>query len=298
MAELHFTDELGLEGWAGPEADEEAGREARPRGTWTVPVFLWHLDSDEMVLLDRKDQAVSFPDMVIAVQTRAGPGTADFACNGEHVPIRPDDPSRAAVAAVLQTAWAVAPTHVHFSGKSNKSETSYVWSAAPTPFGPFYSGPAGRVGFALADAARRNLVYAALQASLAPARESLAGFALLGKRLDDVLHPEEAAHWTRRWNLMKFKMQRVATYLSLLNFDTALYYAASLRHDAHALQSAIKGAAHVGVHSYIGCVHDERPSVLSFLVYCFGGLSLVIMTYLAAHGFLSSRRKHDFSKKL
>jgi len=31
------------------------------------------------------------------------------------------------------------------------------------------------------------------------------------------------------------------------------------------------------VHSYVGCVHDEKPSILHFLVYVFSGLALLIM---------------------
>jgi hypothetical protein len=43
--------------------------------------------------------------------------------------------------------------------------------------------------------------------------------------MEDVLLPAEHLHFLRRWNVLKFKIRRTSTYLSLLNFNTALFYA-------------------------------------------------------------------------
>ena len=48
--------------------------------------------------------------MVLAVQTRAPPGTADYACNGRSVPLLPADPARPVVAALMQVGPGVAPS--------------------------------------------------------------------------------------------------------------------------------------------------------------------------------------------
>jgi hypothetical protein len=53
------------------------------------------------------------------------------------------------------------------------------------------------------------------------------------------------------------QMSRTATYLSLLNFNTALFYARSMRHDVKAIRNAVLRAGQF-VHSYVGCLHDEK----------------------------------------
>ena len=183
---------------------------------------------------------------------------------------------------IPQTVWGVAPTHDHFSGKTNKSETSYLWSTAKTPFGPF--SPSAGLTFAVIDAARRNMVYSALNASiaevgscvpaLAPPCPSLTRgeqvsrvmqqYAKFGKHIEEVLLPGEHTHFVRRWNVLRFKMSRTGTYLSLLNFNTALFYARSMRHDVKAIQNAVLRAGQF-VHSYVGCLHDEKVRFSSLL---------------------------------
>jgi len=92
-------------------------------------------------------------------------------------------------------------------------------------------------------------------------------------------------------------MSRTGTYLSLLNFNTALFYARSMRHDVQAIQNAVLRAGQF-VHSYVGCLHDEKPSVLHFLVYLFAGGALLIMAYVLLHTVLQQRRKTAYKKKL
>jgi len=116
-------------------------------------------------LLDRFHQAVSFPEMVLALQTKSGAATLDYSCSDEMVTLDAADATRPMLGALLQTGWGVAPTHEHFSGKKQSAEVNFVWSAANTPFGPFSAS--AKLNFAVFDAARRNLVFSALNASLA-----------------------------------------------------------------------------------------------------------------------------------
>ncbi len=46
-----------------------------------------------------------------------------------------------------------------------QTQVNYLWSVAPTPFGPFSNS--ARLTFALIDAARRNIVFSSLNASIA-----------------------------------------------------------------------------------------------------------------------------------
>lgn len=67
-------------------------------------MILWDLEDPTLLLLDRFHQAVSFPEMVLAVQSGAGAATVDFSCNGDMLTIDAGDASRAAFAALLQVA--------------------------------------------------------------------------------------------------------------------------------------------------------------------------------------------------
>jgi membrane-bound inhibitor of C-type lysozyme len=248
-----------------------------------------------LVLLDRFYQAASFPELVLALQTRSGAATVDYSCGDEMVTLDAADASRPMISAVLQTGWGVAPTHEHFSGKKQAAETNFLWSAGSTPFGPFSQST--RLNFAIVDAARRNLVFSALNASIAQVADALEKFSRFGKHMEDVLLPAEHVHFVRRWNVLKFKIRRTSTYLSLLNFDTALFYARSTRHDVRAIRNIVLKAGEF-VHSYVGCLHDEQPSYLKALVYLFSGLALLIMAYVLIHSLLAQRRAANFKKKL
>lgn len=141
------------------------------------------------------------------------------------------------------------------------------------------------------------MVYSALNASIAEVSKVMAQYAKFGKHIEEVLLPGEHMHFVRRWNVLKFKMSRTGTYLSLLNFNTALFYARSMRHDVKAIQNAVLRAGQF-VHSYVGCLHDDKPSTLRFLVYLFAGAALLIMAYVLVHTMLAQRRKTSFKKKL
>mmetsp|Transcript_51485 Transcript_51485/g.122599 ORF Transcript_51485/g.122599 Transcript_51485/m.122599 type:complete len:127 (+) Transcript_51485:14-394(+) len=122
-------------------------------------------------------------------------------------------------------------------------------------------------------------------------------FSHFGKNMEDVLLPGEYVHFVRRWNVLTFKIRRTSTYLSLLNFNTALFYARSLRHDVKAIRNAVLRAGQF-VHTYVGCVHDEESSILKLLIYLFSGAALLIMAYVLVHHLLAYRKKANFKKKM
>ncbi|EKX39432.1 hypothetical protein GUITHDRAFT_114391 [Guillardia theta CCMP2712] len=290
--ELGFAQELGIFGWV---PTQFLDLDSAYREHWTIPIFLFDLQDTALILLDRFHQAVSFPEMVIALQTRSSPATVDFSCADEMITVDPRDATRPMLGALLQTGWGVAPTHEHFSGKKQQAEVNYMWSAAATPFGPFSTSE--KLTFSLVDAARRNLVFSALNFSIAQVSLTLEQFSKFGKNMEDVLLPSEHVHFVRRWNVLKFKILRTSTYLSLLNFNTALFYARSTRHDVKAIRNTVLHAGKF-VHTYIGCLHDEKPSILAFLVYFFAGAALLIMAYVFLHNLLAKRSKAAFKKKL
>ena len=54
-------------------------------------------------LLDRFHQAVSFPEMVLALQTKSGAATLDYSCSDEMVTLDAADATRPMLGALLQT---------------------------------------------------------------------------------------------------------------------------------------------------------------------------------------------------
>ncbi|MGB1604464.1 MAG: hypothetical protein ACPIOQ_67665 [Promethearchaeia archaeon] len=54
-----------------------------------------------LVLLDRFYQAASFPELVLALQTRSGAATVDYSCGDEMVTLDAADASRPMISAVL-----------------------------------------------------------------------------------------------------------------------------------------------------------------------------------------------------
>ena len=90
-----------------------------------LPIFLFDftspllLDEDQpnevnLMLIDRVHQAISFPDMVVAVQINEHSVRSPYQC--EHVPIfiNPRNSTRPIISSFLQTLWGVLPTFVFY----------------------------------------------------------------------------------------------------------------------------------------------------------------------------------------
>ncbi len=87
-----------------------------------IPIFLFHFSSETTVLLDRYYQAVSYNDMVLAVQSNGFPFYSDFmqvhtstadssSCGDTTVLLDPRDVTRPVLSAVLETAWGISPSY-------------------------------------------------------------------------------------------------------------------------------------------------------------------------------------------
>ncbi|KAG2446778.1 hypothetical protein HYH02_008338 [Chlamydomonas schloesseri] len=126
-----------------------------------LPVFVFDLSlRDEPLLLDGALQASAFPDMVIAVASRAQPVRSRFSCG--HMPraVQPEDATRAVLGAVMQSAFGVSHTAQRYSPASGPG-WNYLWALGATPFGPL-SGIT-RLSIPAAAAVGRNLALAELE---------------------------------------------------------------------------------------------------------------------------------------
>lgn len=75
-----------------------------------VPIFLFDFSFTDMMLLDKKYQAVSFPDMVIAIQNEESAVRVPFKCGNEPLIVDGRDVTREILGALVQTLWGVLPT--------------------------------------------------------------------------------------------------------------------------------------------------------------------------------------------
>ena len=91
-----IADEIELD--LGDRVDGNEGNRVR-----VVPVFLFDSVQTEALLLDGSQSAVSFPDMALAVRTRAPSRLTRFQCGDLPVLTEPADVHRSLLGAILTT---------------------------------------------------------------------------------------------------------------------------------------------------------------------------------------------------
>ncbi|KAK8935360.1 hypothetical protein KSP39_PZI013124 [Platanthera zijinensis] len=201
-----------------------------------LPVYVFDMDFSKVILLDRFHQAVAFRDMVVAVRTMSGQSVSDYSCNGRHVITQTRNLDRAIVGSVLQSMWGVAPTHLTWSPAHNNTLADYTWSVGQTPFGPF--SELSSLSFVQKDAARRNVILSSLNYTITSAisvLESMAGHG--GDR--KILKGSRYSEFVVRWNLLIYKLEKIISAVSQLDYDKAIYFTRSSDLDLYALHTVI-----------------------------------------------------------
>ncbi|EHA8590279.1 hypothetical protein COCNU_scaffold016592G000040 [Cocos nucifera] len=251
-----------------------------------LPVYVFDLDYDKLLLLDRYHQAVAFRDMVIAVRTRSSQTVSDYSCNGRHVITQTRNLDRPIVGSILQSMWGISPTHLSWSPEHSSTLVDYTWSVGQTPFGPFAETVS--LSFVQRDAARRNVLLTTLNYSITSAIDVLASMAAHGgdrKLLKKNRHVE----FVQRWNLFKYKLEKVVSALSHLDYEKAVYFLRSSDHDLYAMHTLIYEASQELEASLI-CFKDPPfpwASVSLAAVFVFG----FFYVYSRRHKIFRSKRK-------
>ncbi|KDP45479.1 hypothetical protein JCGZ_09728 [Jatropha curcas] len=205
-----------------------------------LPVYVFDLDYNTLLLLDRYHQSVAFRDMVIAVRTKTTQTVSDYSCNGRHVFTHTRELERSLVGSILQSMWGVSPTHLLWSSRHNNTLVDYTWSVGQTPFGPF--SETSSLSFVQRDAARRNVILTSMNYSITSAidvLESIVGHG--GDR--NLLKQNQHAEFIQRWNLFKYKLDKAVSAMSHFDFEMALYYLRSSDHDLYAIHSLVYHAS-------------------------------------------------------
>lgn len=205
-----------------------------------LPVYVFDLDVNTHLLLDRYHQSVSFKDMVIAARTKVTQTVSDYSCNGRHVFTQTRDLDRPLVGSILQSMWGVSPTHLLWSSRHNNTLVDYTWSVGQTPFGPF--SEISSLSFVQKDAARRNVLLTSLNYSITSALDVLESIMSHGGDRN-LLKLNRYAEFIQRWNLFKYKLDKAVSALSHFDFEMALYYLRSSDHDLYSIHSLVYQAS-------------------------------------------------------
>lgn len=232
-----------------------------------LPVYVFDLDFDKHLLLDRFHQAVAFRDMVIAVRTKISQNPrSDYSCNGYNVVIHTRNLDRPIVGSVLQSMWGIAPTHLAWSLQHNSTLADYTWSVGQTPFGPFSESLS--LSFAQKDAARRNVLLTSLNYTITSTIDILESIASHGGERK-LLKQNRHVEFVQRWNLLKYKLEKVVSAMSQLDFDKALYFLRSSDHDLYAIHTLVYEATQELEASLICFKDPPFPWASAFMAGCF-----------------------------
>nr|POE87691.1 hypothetical protein CFP56_65465 [Quercus suber] len=193
-----------------------------------LPVYVFDLDYNNHLLLDRYHQSVAFKDMVIAVRTRNTQTVSDYTCNGHHMFTQTRSLERPLVGSILQSMWGVSPTHLLWSPRHNSTLVDYTWSVGQTPFGPFSESLS--LSFVQKDAAKRSVLLTMMNYSITSAIDFLESIAEHGGDRK-LLKQNQHLVFEQRWTLFKYKLDKAVSALSHLDFEMALYYLKSSDHD-------------------------------------------------------------------
>ncbi|URD87264.1 hypothetical protein MUK42_28505 [Musa troglodytarum] len=251
-----------------------------------LPVYVFDLEYDKLLLLDRYHQAIAFRNMVIAVRTRSSQTVSDYSCNGRHVITQTRNLDRPIIGSVLQSMWGVSPTHLSWSPQHNSTLVDYTWSVGQTPFGPF--SETSFLSFIQRDAARRNVLLTSLNYTITSAIDVLQSMAVHGgdrKLLKERKHVE----FVQRWNLLKYKLEKVVSGISHFDFEKAMYFLRSSDHDLYAIHTLIYEASQK-LEALLVCFKDPPfpwASVSLFGVFLFG----FCYVYAKRDKILKSKRK-------
>eukprot|EP00736_Rhodelphis_marinus_P013722 Rmarinus@m.20072 len=286
-----------------PEGSDVGGTQEAAPGITTpvdddaITVYVFDLEREDLLLLDRFHQAASHGRTVVAVQTRAPPALANFFCEKPAATPKsaesarsfdPADATRPVLGAVLNAGWGVPAIHEAWETSHMRNVHDYQWSTGLTPHGPLSSST--RLSFSQVDAAKRNTIINIVSAYLADVEESLSHFADFGLEPREALSPDSFAVFQQRWVMLQVKLNEVSSALHLLDFTSALYYARSLVHEVEAFYELVHHAGD-SIHSFLQCPVNERARAPSRWMWLPYGLCVVSVAALL----LDRYRRHTDS---
>jgi len=250
-----------------------------------LPIYIFDVSWKEVLLLDRHHQAVSFPDMVVAVQTTSSKIAYDLICKYYRVTVDGRDASRAVLASTLETVWGVSPTHQTWDPSHNKPRNDYLWAVGPTPFGQFSSSL--QLSFSQTDAVARNPLYLLINNTLEYAAHQFLQYSRFGVPIAESFSYSEFAEFRGRWEAFLFKLREAQMYFSFKDFNNTLLFLLSMEHELFYFHDALNEASN-NINSYIACWDEDDDSYSSILNYF--GLASSFLFFLFLVFYFTARK--------
>eukprot|EP01023_Acetabularia_acetabulum_P011867 TRINITY_DN15525_c0_g1_i7.p1 TRINITY_DN15525_c0_g1~~TRINITY_DN15525_c0_g1_i7.p1 ORF type:complete len:342 (-),score=65.86 TRINITY_DN15525_c0_g1_i7:156-1181(-) len=212
---------------------QNSNEKIEPRTT-IVPVFLFHVMYDHVLLLDSKFQAIGKNGIVVGVVSRAGETVSEYACMGHPALLQPNNITRAVMSSVLQGVWGVPPPEVTYHEATGPGY-DYKWTVGHNPFGLLSTSTT--LPFFQKMSAMRNILLTLREQIIFQVTPLLKGFQEIGDQNSQ--HPTTREFLTElraRQNLLLFKIQRAMQLSGRWQFESSFELLNSASHDAVALR--------------------------------------------------------------
>ncbi|CAM9489901.1 unnamed protein product [Chrysoparadoxa australica] len=207
MREEHVIDSEVLREWL----TKYWRRKKRPRGGGrAVPLFIFHLTSEEDMTLDGKSVSAAFPDMAITLLSSPKQGGVLNSSSESWL-----QGYRATLAAAAQVLWGVPPRPLLWDDLRLAADTDFLWSTGATVHLPL-SAHTG-LTYVEKDAFARTKVLRGLDAVMRKAENLISEFNSLSAAR--ALRASEQAVLNRSWEGVNLAMDRAGRSWALLEFS-------------------------------------------------------------------------------
>jgi hypothetical protein len=229
-----------LHHWINKWEDHTQAKMRTEEGNIIVPVYVFDISFEDLLLIDQIHQAVAFQDMVIAIQTRSEKEFSSFKCSSKTTMIYPRNATRPIIAALLQTLWAIAPTHMSWNFGLNAPQENWFLSLSNSPFTPSMRDLA--LPFYIVNTAFSHAIYCEILTILREVDLLFTPFLKRKKEIREILSVEDMKIFNQRWNLFTAKFAKVREYLTHHHYSHTFAYLQNCQFDLDSLKELTEKA--------------------------------------------------------
>lgn len=144
---------------------------ASPDTVLEVPIFVFSVDTDVPLFIDKHYQAKSLPDMVLVVQNTHTSWDSHISCNGKPIVMNLRRPLKAAIGAVAQHLGGVLPSHITYSLPHKKASQDWLWATGGHAMAQ--TSNAAKLSQIQVDVVHRSYILSSLDLSIKAVNEAV-----------------------------------------------------------------------------------------------------------------------------
>eukprot|EP01103_Thecamoeba_quadrilineata_P016325 TRINITY_DN542_c0_g1_i1.p1 TRINITY_DN542_c0_g1~~TRINITY_DN542_c0_g1_i1.p1 ORF type:complete len:277 (-),score=28.61 TRINITY_DN542_c0_g1_i1:31-861(-) len=243
-------------------------------GEKSVTIYLFHITKMPLLLIDRAHQSVSFPEIVVALQTQREytQSHPEFQCGERFVTIDQTDATRSVLASLLQSVWGLSPIYQTWNPVRGEVNVDYTWAIGKTPFGSLSDSV--KLNFHARYSAVSLPLFSLVNTTITTLIDLLEHFEQYELDVHELLEEGEYLRYVQRWNMLMFKLNEAINFVSLGKFNATYSYVNSMKHDASALIHLSHDAS-TRSYSYLSC--NKAPSSYQTKLWAGPILTLVLV---------------------